>query len=306
MSAIRLARGFTGRKYIIKFVGCYHGHADALLVKAGSGVATLGIPGSAGVPEEIVQLHARAALQRSRRRRSSLRRPKAQIACIIVEPVVGNMGCVLPRRAILQALRADHRASRRAADLRRGDDRLPRRPGRSPGALRDHARPDHARQDHRRRAARRRLRRRAEIMDWSPRSAPSTRPARSAATRWPWPPDRHAHPPIQHEARSIRSSKLTTGKIAEGVAELAREAGIPLTANRVGSMFTWFFTAGPVTDFASASASDSEAFARFHRRMMQAGVWLPPSQFEAAFVSSAHGQAEVEMVLNAAREALAQ
>ena len=111
---------------------------------------------------------------------------------------------------------------------------------------------------------------------------------------------------IQHEAEVYPQLERTTGKIAEGVAELAREAGVPLTANRVGSMFTWFFTAGPVTDFASASASDSEAFARFHRRMMQAGVWLPPSQFEAAFVSSAHGQAEVEMVLNAAREALAQ
>jgi glutamate-1-semialdehyde 2,1-aminomutase len=89
------------------------------------------------------------------------------------------------------------------------------------------------------------------------------------------------------------------------VAELARQACVPLTANQVGSMFTWFFSAGPVTDFASASVSDTSAFARFHRRMLEAGVWLPPSQFEAAFVSTAHGQAEVEQVLEAARTALA-
>jgi glutamate-1-semialdehyde 2,1-aminomutase len=89
------------------------------------------------------------------------------------------------------------------------------------------------------------------------------------------------------------------------VAHVAREAGIPMTTNRVGSMFTWFFTGEPVTDFASASKSDSEAFGRFHRSMLEAGVWLPPSQYEAAFVSVTHGPSEVEMVLNAARGALA-
>ena len=111
---------------------------------------------------------------------------------------------------------------------------------------------------------------------------------------------------IERQSEIYPQLERTTRGIAEGVAELAREAGVPLTTNRVGSMFTWFFTAGPVTDFASASASDSEAFARFHRRMMQAGVWLPPSQYEAAFVSTAHGEAEVELILEAAREALAE
>jgi glutamate-1-semialdehyde 2,1-aminomutase len=111
---------------------------------------------------------------------------------------------------------------------------------------------------------------------------------------------------IEHEGEIYPQLERVTQSIAEGVAELARKAGVPLTTNRVGSMFTWFFTPGPVTDFASASASDSGAFARFHRRMMEAGVWLPPSQFEAAFVSTAHGEAEVELVLEAAREALAE
>jgi glutamate-1-semialdehyde 2,1-aminomutase len=97
----------------------------------------------------------------------------------------------------------------------------------------------------------------------------------------------------------------TTAAIADGVAGIAREAGVALTVNRVGSMFTWFFTAEAVTDFASAARSDTEAFGRFHRAMMEAGVWLPPSQFEAAFVSTAHGETEVEMTLAAARTAFA-
>ena len=111
---------------------------------------------------------------------------------------------------------------------------------------------------------------------------------------------------IEHEAELYPQLERVTKEIAEGVANLAQQAGVPLTTNRVGSMFTWFFTAGPVTDFASASASDTAAFARFHRRMLEAGVWLPPSQFEAAFVSAAHDPVEVEMVLEAAHSALAQ
>jgi glutamate-1-semialdehyde 2,1-aminomutase len=99
--------------------------------------------------------------------------------------------------------------------------------------------------------------------------------------------------------------ETTTAAIADGVAEIAREAGVALTVNRLGSMFTWFFTAGAVTDFTSAAASDTAAFGRFHRAMIEAGVWLPPSQFEAAFVSTAHGEAEVEMTLAAARSAFA-
>jgi glutamate-1-semialdehyde 2,1-aminomutase len=109
---------------------------------------------------------------------------------------------------------------------------------------------------------------------------------------------------IEHEKTVYPQLERVTKAIAEGVAELAREADVPLTTNRVGSMFTWFFTGEPVADFTSASSSDTERFARFHRAMLEAGVWLPPSQYEAAFVSTAHGPAEVEMVLAAARAAL--
>jgi glutamate-1-semialdehyde 2,1-aminomutase len=110
---------------------------------------------------------------------------------------------------------------------------------------------------------------------------------------------------IEHEATVYPQIESVTKAIAEGVAELAREAEVRITTNRVGSMFTWFFTGEAVTDYDSAATSDTAAFGRFHRRMLEAGVWLPPSQFEAAFVSAAHGPAEVEKVLDAAYEALA-
>jgi len=106
---------------------------------------------------------------------------------------------------------------------------------------------------------------------------------------------------IVHEAEVYAQLERVTKAIADGVAMIARDAGVPMTTNRVGSMFTWFFTGGAVTDYASAAASDTAAFGRFHRRMLEAGVWLPPSQFEAAFVSTAHGSLEVERVLAAAR-----
>jgi glutamate-1-semialdehyde 2,1-aminomutase len=109
---------------------------------------------------------------------------------------------------------------------------------------------------------------------------------------------------IAHEEDVYAALEATTARIAEGVGRVAHEAGIPLTTNRVGSMFTWFFTGQPVTDFASAATSDTVAFGRFHRAMLDAGVWLPPSQYEAAFVSTAHGEAEIGMALEAARSAL--
>jgi glutamate-1-semialdehyde 2,1-aminomutase len=110
---------------------------------------------------------------------------------------------------------------------------------------------------------------------------------------------------IQNEQEIYPSLEGVTREIAEGVAAIATNAGVPLTTNCIGSMFTWFFTAQPVTDFTSAATSDTAAFGRFHRAMMEAGVWLPPSQFEAAFISTAHGEAEVDLLLSAAREALA-
>ena len=306
MSAIRVARGFTGRDFIIKFEGCYHGHADALLVKAGSGVATLGIPGSAGVPAETAQHTLALPYNNLSAVDAAFAAHPAQIACILVEPVVGNAGTIPPAPGYLAGLRQiatkhgallifDEVMTGFRLSLGGAQQLYNITPNLTTlGKILGGGLPCAA------------FGGRADVMDQLAPLGPvyqagtlSGNPLAMAAGIATL---KHL---IEHEGLIYPQLERVTQSIAEGVAELAREAGVPLTANRVGSMFSWFFTAGPVTDFASASASDSEAFARFHQRMMEAGVWLPPSQFEAAFVSTAHGQAEVEMVLNAAREALA-
>jgi glutamate-1-semialdehyde 2,1-aminomutase len=309
MSAIRLARGFTGRNFIIKFEGCYHGHADALLVKAGSGVATFGIPGSAGVPPETAQHTLALPYNDLAAVEAAFAAHPAQIACILVEPVVGNAGVIPPAQGYLEGLRriateqgallildevmTGFRLSLGGAqqlygaELKTGPDLT------TLGKILGGGLPCAA------------FGGRADVMDYLAPLGPvyqagtlSGNPLAMAAGIATL-----SHL-IAHEGEIYPQLERVTQGIAEGVAELARKAGVPLTTNRVGSMFTWFFTGDPVTGYASATKSDGEAFARFHRRMMQAGVWLPPSQFEAAFVSVAHGPAEVELVLEAARAAL--
>jgi glutamate-1-semialdehyde 2,1-aminomutase len=306
MSAIRLARGFTGRNFVIKFEGCYHGHSDALLVKAGSGVATLGIPGSAGVPAETV-MHTLALPYNDLAsvEAAFMARP-GEIACIIVEPVVGNAGTIPPAPGYLQGLRrlCTENGALLIVDEVMTGFRLSlggaqQVYGITPdlttlGKIIGGGLPCGA------------FGGRAEVMD----SLAPLGPVYQAGTLSGNPLAMAAgiatiEHLIAHEEAVYAHLELVTRSIAEGVAHVAREAGIPMTTNRVGSMFTWFFTGEPVTDFASASKSDSEAFGRFHRSMLQAGVWLPPSQYEAAFVSVTHGPPEVEMVLNAARGALA-
>jgi len=306
MSAIRLARGFTGRNFLIKFEGCYHGHADALLVKAGSGVATFGIPGSAGIPAETAQHTLALPYNNLAAVEEAFATHPQQIACILVEPVVGNAGTIPPAQGYLEGLRriaTQHGALLILDEVMTGF-RLSlggaqQLYGITPdlttlGKILGGGLPCGA------------FGGRADVMD---QLAPLG-PVYQAGTLSGNPLVMAAgivtiQHLIQNEAELYPQLEDTTRKIAEGVAILAREASVPLTTNRVGSMFTWFFTAGPVTDFASASASDTAAFARFHRRMLEAGVWLPPSQYEAAFVSTEHGPAEVEMALKAARAALA-
>ncbi len=161
MSAIRLARGFTGRDSIIKFEGCYHGHSDSLLVKAGSGLLTQGVPSSAGVPADFAKHTLTLPFNDIAAVEQMLNEVGQEVACIIVEPVAGNMNCVPPAPGFLEGLRAAVRQAWRGADFRRSDDRLPRSPRWRPGALRRHAGPEHLRQDHRRRHAGGLLRRQA-------------------------------------------------------------------------------------------------------------------------------------------------
>jgi glutamate-1-semialdehyde 2,1-aminomutase len=306
MSAIRLARGFTGRNFVIKFEGCYHGHADALLVKAGSGVATLGIPGSAGVPAETVQHTLALPYNDLAAVEAVFAARPGEIACVIVEPVVGNAGTIPPTPGYLAGLRdltTKHGALLIIDEVMTGF-RLSlggaqRVYGITPdlttlGKILGGGLPCGA------------FGGRAEVMDCLAPLGPvyqagtlSGNPLAMAAGI-----ATVAHL-IAHEDEVYPQIGRFTAAIAEGVAGIAREMKVPLTTNRVGSMFTWFFTDAPVTDFASAATSDTEAFGRFHRRMLEAGVWLPPSQFEAAFVSAAHGTDEVEQVIEVARAALA-
>lgn len=305
MSAIRLARGFTGRPFVMKFEGCYHGHADSLLVKAGSGIATLGIPGSAGVPAETA-MHTLALPYNDLGavEAAFAARPK-EIACVIVEPVVGNAGTIPPAPGYLAGLRrlcTEHGALLILDEVMTGFrvtlGGAQGLYGITPdlttlGKILGGGLPCGA------------FGGRAEIMD---QLAPLG-PVYQAGTLSGNPLAMAAGIAtlgylIEHESAMYARLEETTAAIASGVRELAGEAGIPLTVNRVGSMFTGFFTGRPVYDFASAASSDTEAFGRFHRAMMEGGVWLPPSQYEAAFVSTAHGPAEVELFLGAATAAL--
>ncbi len=316
MSAIRLARGYTGRNFIIKFEGCYHGHADALLVKAGSGVATFGIPGSAGVPAETAMHTLALPYNDLGAVEAAFATHPDGIACIILEPVVGNAGTVLPAPGFLRGLReltwkhgallifdevmTGFRLSPGGAqilyqDELGGDGRTPAWPDLTTmGKILGGGLPVGA------------FGGRAEIMDYL---APLG-PVYQAGTLSGNPLAMAAGIAtigclLAHRGEVYPRLDRTTAAIAEGVAKIAGEMGIALQTNRVGSMFTWFFTSLPVHDFAGASTSDTAKFAQFHRGMMKRGVWLPPSQYEAAFVSAAHGEREIELILSAAREALA-
>src|SRR5437660_182443 len=305
MSAIRLARGYTKRKYIVKFEGCYHGHADALLVKAGSGVATLGIPGSAGVPEEFTQFTLALPYNDTDALEEAFKKFKGQIACVIIEPVVGNMGCVPPARGYLEAVRAvtsndgavlifDEVMTGFRLAFGGAQELYAIKPDLTTmGKIIGGGLPVGAYGGA------------SEIMDLVAPLGPmyqagtlSGNPLAMAAG--------YAQLRYLKGHRDIyeKLDKLS-GDLVAGVASAAKSAGVPMTHNRVGSMFTWFFTPGPVTDWDSASKSDTKAFARFFRAVLENGIYLPPSQFEAAFLSAAHSEKDIRQTISAAKQAFA-
>ena len=306
MSAIRLARASTKRKYIVKFEGCYHGHADALLVKAGSGVATLGIPGSAGVPEEFTQFTLALPFNHVDALQQAFKKFKGQIACVIVEPVVGNMGCVPPAPGYLEALRE---ITRRDGAVLIFDEVMTGFRVAFGGVQELYGiRPD--------------LTTLGKIIGGGLPVGAYGGPSEIMNLVAPLGPMYQAGTlsgnPLAMAAGlatlcCLRERKgeiypridQLSGDLVAGVAAAAREAGLTISHNRVGSMFTWFFTSGPVTDWDSAAKCDTEAFGRFFRGMLGAGVYLPPSQFEAAFLSAAHTEGDIEETVAAAREAFA-
>ncbi len=306
MSAIRLARAYTKRKYIVKFEGCYHGHADCLLVKAGSGVATLGIPGSAGVPDEFIQFTLALPFNNLAAVEHAFQKYKHQIACVIVEPVVGNMGCVPAADDYLVGLRLLTERERAVLIFDEvmtgfrvafgGAQQLYNiRPDLTTmGKIIGGGLPVGAYGGSK------------EIMDLVAPLGPMYQAGTLSGNPLAMAAGCATLKQLRDRKEEIypRLEELSK-KLVEGVAAAAKDAGVALCHNRVGSMFTWFFTGGPVTDWDSASKSNTELFGKFFRRMLDRGVYLPPSQYEAAFLGAAHTGEDIEKTVAAARETFA-
>jgi len=303
MSAIRLARGATGRPYLVKFDGCYHGHADSLLVKAGSGGATFSIPDSAGVPGPLAQLTLTAPFNDLEAVRALFRERGREIAAVIVEPVAGNMGVVPPRPGFLEGLREITLAHESvlifdevitgfriayggaqelygvSADLtclgKVIGGGLPVGAYGGSRKLMSHVAPLGGVYQ-------------AGTLSGNP-LAVAAGLATLAELR---------KPDVYRRLETLGS------ELERGLRSAADQARVPLTVNRVGSMLTGFFCGGPVTDYASAKAADTKRYARYFHEMLARGVFLAPSQFEAAFVSLAHTDADIALAGRAAAQAL--
>ena len=294
MSALRVARGFTGREVTIKFEGCYHGHVDSLLVKAGSGVATLGLPDSPGVPKGFSDTTIALPFNDANAVEAAFRSPPGEIAAVIVEPVVGNMGCVPPAAGFLEALRelcTQHGALLIFDEVMTGFRVAPggaqQLYGIKPdlttlGKVIGGGLPIAAYGG------------RGDVMGCVAPSGPiyqaGTLSGNPLAVAGGLAMLKHlkAHPET-YDVLEARSAKLA--------------AALPVTTNRVGSMLTWFFTDRPVTNYETAKTSDTQRFGRFFHAMLDRGIYLPPSQFEAMFVSAAHSDDDIARTVHAAREA---
>lgn len=301
MSAIRLARGYTGRPVIVKCEGCYHGHADALLVKAGSGLATFGTPSSAGVPSEMTSATIVAPFNDLDAAKAIFDERGAEIAAYLVEPIAGNMGCVPPAAGYLEGLR--DLCDRHGAMLIFDEVMTGYRVGLSGAQGLYGVRPDLTC-----------LGKiigggmpvgayggRSEIMEKLSPTGPvyqagtlSGNPLAMAAGL--------ATVDALHAEGTYERLEELGARLAAGLQLAAKEADVPVFQARVGSMCGLFFQEGPVTDYASAARSDTAAYGRYFHAMLARGVYLPPSQFEASFVSLAHTDEQIDQTIAAARE----
>ena len=302
MTALRLARAFTGRHKVVKFEGCYHGHADMLLVQAGSGVATLGLPDSPGVPPGATQDTLTAPFNDLDAVERLFERFSEEIAAVIVEPVAGNMGVVPPEPDFLPGLRrltAAHgallifdevmtgfRVALGGAQALYGVDPDLTTLGKVIGG----GLPVGAYAGKR------------EIME----TVAPAGPMYQAGTLSGNPLAMTAGLVTLKEIRKpgvLGGIVAQTKRLCQGIGRAAEEAGVPVYQTQVGTMFCTFFCKDKVTDYASAKHSDTAAFGRFHRAMLDAGIYMAPSQFEAGFVSLAHTEAVINRTVEAARQA---
>jgi glutamate-1-semialdehyde 2,1-aminomutase len=302
MSAIRLARAFTNRPKIIKFDGCYHGHVDSLLVKAGSGVATLGLPDSAGVQQQDCNSTISIPYNDCDTLQQVLEHNRAEVAAVIIEPVAGNMGTVLPARGFLQRLRKltrEHGALLIFDEVMTGfrlsyggaQKVLNVKPDLTClGKIIGGGLPVGAYGGHR------------EIMKWVAPEGPvyqaGTLSGNPLAVTAGIATLKALKKPGIYAKLEQLTAELTTGLLIA-----AERAGIPIQINSIGSMFTVFFAAASITDFEKAKTSDTVRYAKFFHAMLDAGVYLPPSQFETCFMSLAHTRNDIKTTLLAARDA---
>jgi glutamate-1-semialdehyde 2,1-aminomutase len=302
MSAVRLARAFTKREAILKFEGCYHGHSDYLLAKAGSGLATLGIPDSPGVPADFARHTLTAPYNDIRTVQQMVKEYGDKLACIIIEPIAGNMGVVPPAQDFLPALR--HLTTEHGillvfdeviSGFRVAYGGAQTLYGVTPdltvlGKIIGGGLPVGAYGG------------RAEIMNLI---APSG-PVYQAGTLSGNPLAVTAGIETLKQLKKPGTYKKLEEKaaaLAKGIGEAAKKAGVPITQTRVGSMLCSFFTTGPVVDWSTAKQSDTKRYAAFFHRMLDQGVYFAPSQFEAAFLSTAHSAQDIKHTIRSARAA---
>ncbi len=305
MSAIRLARGFTRRDAVVKFAGCYHGHVDSLLVQAGSGAMTHGVPSSPGVPAGCTADTLLCAYNNAEELSELFARHGAQIAAVILEPVAGNMGVVPPQPGFLETARrlCDEHGALLIFDevmtgFRLGLGGAQQRFGVTPdlttlGKIIGGGLPVGAYGG------------RSEIMDTISPTGPVYQAGTLSGNPLAMASGLSTLQTLRETDPYPRLEELTE-RLADGIDRAATDAGIPHTVARVGSMFTLFFSAERVVDQQSASACDTARFARYFRGMLDRGIYLPCSQFEANFVSAAHTDEDIDRTIAAAREVLAE
>lgn len=300
MSAIRLARAYTGKKKIIKFEGCYHGHSDSFLVKAGSGATTFGIPSSPGVPEEIASLTLNARYNDIDSVQKLIDENKGEIACIIVEPVAGNMGVVLPKEGFLKKLRevCDKEGIVLIFDEVITGFRL------APGGAQEYfgvkadlttlgkiiggGFPVGAYGG------------KKEIMQMVAPSGPVYQAGTLSGNPVAMLAGYVTLKILYEKRRTIYKQLENKAKyLSDNFKQIADQNGVKVQVNQIGSMLTVFFSEGEVYDYDSALKSDTKKYARFFNLMLENGIYLPPSQFEAMFLSTAHTQQDLEKTVDA-------
>ncbi len=296
MSAVRLARGYTGRKMVVKFDGCYHGHADSFLIQAGSGVMTLSIPGSPGVPDDIVKNTVSIPYNDAGALEETLRSDQLDIACVIVEPVAGNMGCVPPAPGFLEKLRELTRElgivlifDEVITGFRMAYGGAQEYYGITPdltclGKIIGGGLPVGAYGG------------KAEIMDMIAPDGPVYQAGTLSGNPLAMSAGIAALKILQRDG-FYRDLNEKSRAVAERLREVAKQVGVDVQLNNIGSVMTSFFTDQPVVDYVSATRADTDRYGKHFRQMLSQGIYLAPSQFEVAFISAAHTEDDLEKLV---------